>query len=164
MYILINQNYIVNKFNNTYHCTIKMKPADVKLGTCIDSSKENMKKILNLNLVKSYIPKEVFVIKKVKNAVPLFQIISDFNGEETVGAIYENVLQKPNQKKFRIKKVITRKGDKLYVKQKGNDNLFNSWIDKKDIVQINEYFPKAKCLGANANLNQICLIMKLKQI
>ena len=78
-----------------------------------------MKKILNLNLVKSYIPndsEEVFVIKKVKNAVPLFQIISDFNGEETVGAIYENELQKPNQKKFRIKKVITRKGDKLYVK------------------------------------------------
>ena len=44
MYILINQNYIVNKFNNTYHCTIKMKPADVKLGTCIDSSKENNEK------------------------------------------------------------------------------------------------------------------------
>ena len=44
MYILINLNYIVNKFNNTYHCTIKMKPADVKLGTCIDSSKENNEK------------------------------------------------------------------------------------------------------------------------
>ena len=27
-----------------------------------------------------------------------------------------------------------RKGDKLYVKWKGYDNSFNSWIDKKDIV------------------------------
>ena len=27
-----------------------------------------------------------------------------------------------------------RKGDKLYVKWKGYDNLFNSWIDKKDIA------------------------------
>ena len=27
-----------------------------------------------------------------------------------------------------------RKGDKLYVKWKGQDNSFNSWIDKKDIV------------------------------
>ena len=26
------------------------------------------------------------------------------------------------------------KGDKLYIKWKGCDNLFNSWIDKKDIV------------------------------
>ena len=31
---------IVNKYNNTYHSTIKMKPIDVKLNTYIDSSKE----------------------------------------------------------------------------------------------------------------------------
>ena len=31
----------VNKYNNTYHITIKMKPADVKSSTYIDSSKEN---------------------------------------------------------------------------------------------------------------------------
>ena len=43
-------------------------------------------------------------------------------------------LQKTNQKKFRMEKVIKKKGDKLYVKQKGYDNLFNSWIDKKYIV------------------------------
>ena len=35
---------IVNKYNNTYHCTIKMKPADVKSNTYIDSSKENNEK------------------------------------------------------------------------------------------------------------------------
>ena len=31
---------IVNKYNNTYHSTIKMKPADVKSSTYIDPSKE----------------------------------------------------------------------------------------------------------------------------
>ena len=32
------------------------------------------------------------------------------------------------------KKKYFKKGDKLYVKWKGYDNRFNSWIDKKDIV------------------------------
>ena len=32
---------IVNKYNNTYHCTTKMKPVDVKSNTYIDSSQEN---------------------------------------------------------------------------------------------------------------------------
>ena len=31
---------IVNKYNNTYHKTIKMKPIDVKNDTYIDSNKE----------------------------------------------------------------------------------------------------------------------------
>ena len=35
---------IVNKYNNTYHNTIKMKHVDVKLNTYIDSSKENNNK------------------------------------------------------------------------------------------------------------------------
>ena len=33
-------NDIFNKYNDTYHNTIKMKPVDVKSSTCIDSSKE----------------------------------------------------------------------------------------------------------------------------
>ena len=31
---------IVNKYNNTYHRTIKMKPVDLKSNTYINSSKE----------------------------------------------------------------------------------------------------------------------------
>ena len=30
----------VNEWNNTYHCTIKMKPVNVKSNTYFDSSKE----------------------------------------------------------------------------------------------------------------------------
>ena len=37
------------------------------------------------------------------------------------------------KKNLEQKKVLNRKGDKLYVKWKGYDNHFNSWIDKKDL-------------------------------
>ena len=41
--------------------------------------------------------------------------------------------KKKNQKEFRIEKMIKRKADKMYIKWKGYDYLFNSWIDKKDL-------------------------------
>ena len=66
--------------------------------------------------------------------VPWTYVISDLNGGKIPGRFYEKELQKINQKEFRIEKVIKRKGDKLYVKWKGHDNSFNSWIDKKGIV------------------------------
>ena len=59
------------------------------------------------------------MIKKVKNTVPWTNVINDLNGKEIVGTLYENELQKTNQKEFIIQKVIKRKGDKLYVKWKG---------------------------------------------
>ena len=62
-------------------------------------------------------------------------VISDFNGKEMVGTFYEKELQKTNQTEFRVEKVIKGKDDKLYVKWKGYDNSFNSWIGKHDIVK-----------------------------
>ena len=46
----------------------------------------------------------------------------------------KNNCKKTNQKEFGIEKVIKRKGDQLYVKWKVCNKLFNSWIDKKDII------------------------------
>ena len=43
-------------------------------------------------------------------------------------------LQKTNQKELRVEKLIKGKDKKLYVKWKGYDSSFNSWIDNKDIV------------------------------
>ena len=42
--------------------------------------------------------------------------------------------KKKNKKNFITKKVIKRKGYKLYVKWEGHNNSFNSQIDKRDIV------------------------------
>ena len=139
---------IVNKSNNAYHNTIKMKPVDVKSNTYIDSSKEinekdhpkfkigdnvRISKYKNI-FAKGYTPnwsEEVFVIKKIKNTALWTYLIIDLDGEEIVGTFYENELQNTNQEEFGIEKVIKRKGDKLYVKWKGHNNSFNSWIEKK---------------------------------
>ena len=139
---------IVNKYNNTYHSTIKIKSVDVKSNTYIDSSKEINNKDLKFKIgdifriskyknifAKSYVPnwsEEVFVIKKVENTVPWTYLISDLKGKEIFGTFYENKLQKTNQKEFRIEKIIKRKSDKLYVKWKGYDISFNCWIDQKE--------------------------------
>ena len=123
---------IVDEYNNTYHTTIKMKPADVKDNTYINADKEinnkdpklkvgdhvRMSKYKNI-FAKGYMPnwsEEVFVIKKVKNTVPWTYVINDLNGEEISGIFYEKELQKTNQEQFRIEKMIRRNGDKLYVK------------------------------------------------
>ena len=141
---------IVNEYNNTYRRTIKMKPVDVKDNTYIDFEKEvndkdpkfkvgdniSIPKYKNI-FAKGCIPnwsEEVFIIKKVKNTVPWTYVINDLNGEEIIGTFYEKELQKTNKKEFRIEKVLRKKGDKLYAKCEGYDNLCNSWIDKKDLV------------------------------
>ena len=69
-------------------------------------------------------------------------VISDLNCEETVEKFYEKNLQKTNQTQFRIKKVVKRKGDKLYVKWKDYDIYFNSWINKKILLYKMSYFPE----------------------
>ena len=143
-------NDIVHKYNNKKHRTIKMKPTDVKDNTYIDFSKEvndndskfkvgdcvRISKYKNI-FAKGHTlhwPEEVFMIKKIKSTVPWTYVINDLNGEEFTGTFYEKEMQKIDQQEFRIEKVIKKKGDKLYVKWKGYDNSFNSWIDKEDLV------------------------------
>ena len=79
--------------------------------------------------------KRYLLFKKVKNTIPWTYVINDLNGEEIRGTFYEKEFQKTNQEEFRIEKVIRRKGDKLYVKWKGYNNSFSSWIDKASLVQ-----------------------------
>ena len=46
-------------------------------------------------------------------------------------SFYEKELQSTNQQKYRIEKIIKRRGDKLYVKWKGyNDSLIVGLIKK----------------------------------
>ena len=50
---------------------------------------------------------------------------------------YGKELQKTIQEEFRIEKVIKRKSDKFYVKLKGCNNSFDSWIKKKTLRYFN---------------------------
>ena len=61
-------------------------------------------------------------------------LIEDLNREEIVAPIYKKKLYKTNQTRFTVLKIIKRKDDKLYVKWKGFESPFNSWVDKKDII------------------------------
>ena len=101
---------IVNKYNNTYHRTIKKEPADVKDNTYIDSMELHSNKEINDKdpkfkvgdhvriskykniFAKGYTPdwsEEVSVIKKVKNTVSWTYVINDLNREEIIKAFYE---------------------------------------------------------------------------
>ena len=111
---------IVNKYNNTYHITIKMKPNEVKSSTYVDLNKENKQEDtkfevgdhLRVSKYKRIFAKsntqncseEVFVIKSVKNTVPQTYFISDLNGEDIVGTFFEKELQKTVKKSLELKK------------------------------------------------------------
>ena len=140
-------NDIVNKYNNTVH---KMKPIDVAGDSYVEYNEDSNKKGPKFKVgdrvriskyknifAKGYVRNwsEVFIVNEIKNTVPWTYTINDLNGEKVIGTFYEKELHKTNQKEFRIEKILKRKGDKLYVKWKGYDNSFNSWINKKDIVQ-----------------------------
>ena len=95
---------IVNKYNSTYHRTIKMKPIDVKANTHINIGQEVNDKDPKFKVgvhvriskykkiyAKGYTPnrsEEIFVIKEIKNTVPWTYVINDLNGEEFIGAFY----------------------------------------------------------------------------
>ena len=141
---------IVDEYKNAVYRTIKMKPIGITNDSYVEYNENLNKKDLKFKIgdhvriskYKNIFGKwftanwseEVFVISKVKNTVPWTYVINGFNSEEITGSFYEKEFQKSNQNEFRIERVVKRKGDKLYVKWKGYDNHFNSWIDKKDLV------------------------------
>ena len=76
---------ITNKYNNTYHRTINIKPVDLKSSIYIDFNEENNKRISKFKIgfnvriwkyenifAKGFVPnwfENVFVIKKVKDTL-----------------------------------------------------------------------------------------------
>ena len=159
---------VIDEYNNTYHKTIKMKPIDVGDDSFAEYNEKSNEKDPKFKVVdhvriskfknvfaKGYTPnwsEEIFIIKKIKITVLWTYVISDLNGEEIVGGFYEKELQKTNPKEFRIEKVIKRKGNKLYVKWKGYNNSFNSWMDKKRSYSVST-FHHIEVLGVILKLN-----------
>ena len=106
---------ILNKYNNTCHGAIKMKPLVVKSKTSKNFNKENTEEDPKFKVAdheriskkenisaKGYIPnwsKEVFVFKKIKNAVSWRYIISDLNSEQTKLNVLRKRIAKNKSKK-----------------------------------------------------------------
>ena len=98
-------DHIVDKYNNTAHKTIKMKPVDVTDDSYAEYNEDfnktdpkfkvggnvRISKYKNI-LAKGYTPnqsEEIFVISKVKNTVSWTYVINDLNGEVITGSFYE---------------------------------------------------------------------------
>ena len=133
---------IVNKYNNTVHRSIKMEPIDATSDSYAEYNKDSNEKDPRLKVgdhvrISKYKnifatgytqnwSEEAFVVSNIKNTVLWTYVIIDLNGEPITGSFYEKELQKTSKEKFRIEKVLKRKGNKLYAKWKGYDSRFSS--------------------------------------
>ena len=108
-----NVNYdvlddVVNKYNNTEHSTIKMKPIDVKSNKRVYIDEHNEKdrrfkvgdrvrisRYKNI-FAKGYTnwSKEIFIVDKINDTVPYTYNLKDLNDEEIIGSFYDKELQK----------------------------------------------------------------------
>ena len=98
-------NDIVNKYNNTVHKTIKLKPIDVMGDSYVEYSEYFNKKGPKFKVndhvriskyknifAKGYVTnwsEEVFIVNEIKNTAPWTYTISDLNGEPIAGTFYE---------------------------------------------------------------------------
>ena len=100
---------VVNKYNNTKHSTIKMKPIDVKNNKRVYIDEHNEKdskfkvgdrvrisRYKNI-LAKGYAPNwssEIFIVDKINDTLPYTYNLKDLNDEEIIGSFYDKELQK----------------------------------------------------------------------
>ena len=103
-------NHIVDKYNNTVHKTIKMKPIDVTSDSYAEYNEDSNEKgpkfkvgdYIRISKYENIFAKgytqnwseEVFVVSKIKNTVPWTYVIGDLNGEPITGSFYEKELHK----------------------------------------------------------------------
>ena len=99
----------VNKYNNTKHSTIKIKPIDVKNNKRVYIDEHNEKdsrfkvgdkvrisKFKNI-FAKGYTPNwstEIFIVDKINDTVPYTYHLKDLNDEEFIVSFYDKELQK----------------------------------------------------------------------
>ena len=148
---------LVNNYNNKYHSTIRMSPIE-------GSKKINENKIKNIyNFEKTKKPgkfkigdrvrisleknifekgydtnwtQEIFIIYDIKYSNVPYYYLKDLNNEKLDGTFYQEELQKTKQDDlFIIEKILKTNKDKIYVKWRGYDDSFNSWINKNTVTK-----------------------------
>ena len=80
---------------------------------------------------------EIFTIKEIRETNPITYKLEDLQGEEIKGTFYEPELQKTEQQVFKIEKIIKKEKGRSFVKWKGYSDKFNSWVDNKDLIDLN---------------------------
>lgn len=129
----------IQKRLNAYHEKIKPQKPTFKVGDQVRIAKIKGKFSRGYNEQAS---QEVFKIAQVKNnlKIPLY-ILSNYRGDEIIkGSFYPFELVKLTGDLFRIEKVLKkrkRKGkNEVFVKWKGFDDSYNSWVSSKNVENI----------------------------
>ena len=129
----------INKRLNAYYEKIKERPTTFKIGDFVRIAKIKGKFSRGYNEQSS---QEIFKIVNVKRhfKIPLY-VLSNYRGDETIkGSFYPFELVKVKGDVFRVEKVIKRRKyrgkNQLFVKWKGFDDTYNSWIDGTDVQQV----------------------------
>ena len=152
---------LVEDYNNTVHSSTKLTPTDaskeeneLKVWSNLypdryKTSRLNPKfsvgdkvRITKKKTVfeKGYTTRwteEIFTIKEIRETNPLTYKLEDLQGEEIEGTFYEPELQKTEQQIYRIEKIIKKEKGRSFVKWKGYPDKFNSWVDNKDLINLN---------------------------
>ena len=100
---------VVNKYNNTKHSTIKMKPIDVKNNRRVyideHNEKDSKSKVgdrVRISRYKNIFAKgyasnwssEIFIVDKINDTVPYTYNLKYLNDEEIIGSFYNRESQK----------------------------------------------------------------------
>ncbi|XP_025997022.1 uncharacterized protein LOC113005530 [Solenopsis invicta] len=87
---------------------------------------------------KGYMPNwttKVFKIAKVQITNPVTYLLKDYKGKPVAGGFYEYELHRVTHPDvYLVEKVLRKRGDEVYMKWLGFDNLHNSWIHKDSVL------------------------------
>ena len=151
---------LIKTYNNRYHSTIKMKPIEVNKSN-ERYIKQNVNTYDKINKIPKYKiddlvrisskrrdvfdkpcgnikwSEELLKIDDINISDGIMYKLKDMNDEIIEGSFYEKELQKTKNTtgEYIIEKIIKTRNDKLFVKWRGYNNSFNSWIDKNNIIK-----------------------------
>ena len=153
---------VVNKYNNTKHGTIKIKPIDVKDNKRVYIDEHNEKysrfkvgdrvrtsKFKNI-FAKGYTPNwspEIFIVDKINDTVPYMYNLQDLHDEEIIGSFYDRELQKTSSQNIKVELDLTNYATKTDLKiithidvsgyaSKTNLAALKSEVDKIDVDKL----------------------------
>ena len=80
---------------------------------------------------------ELFKIYKINKSNVISYKLKDMNDEIIKGIFYERELLKTKNitEEYIIEKILKTNKNKIYVKWRGYNNNFNSWIDKNSVIK-----------------------------
>ena len=151
---------LIKRYNNRYHSTIKMKPKNVnKLNEkhikntlynydiTYKKPKFKVVDLVRISLKRRTLfdkptgnikwSEQLYKIYKIDKSNVITYQLKDVNNEIIKGQFYEKELQltKNTLGEYILEKILKTKNNKMFVKWRGYDNSFNSWINKNTVTK-----------------------------